>query len=446
MTNPNDPNNPFGGQDNNPFGGGYGNNSSNSNNQNPADSTGSTSYGQGGYGQSGQNGYGQSGSSSYGQSSYGQGGSSAYGKGSYGQGGSSAYGQSGSDQFGSTSNSGYGDSTYGQSGQNGYGQSGSGYDQSGSGYGAYGQTPGQDGYGQNSYGQAYAPGPGFQHPENDPNASESGRPLQPTGGSLPIVESIPFAFKRLFSKNWHVYIGFTVLMMIASIVALLLIIVPVIAAATNDPNAGSPNYNLAEEHPFGIIAGYLVMIAIMFVMYIVLYNTALRDSRGEEPSWGNLFKNIRWGQVILVHVLLGLAVFVIYVVFALLMIFLSEVHVALGIIVFLLMIAAMIAAAPVLNLAPFYVYDGRTNAVGAFKMAWQDAKPHFLLIVVSLFLISIACSAFAIVTIGFGMFALPALQALAYVFIYRWISAHRDQPNQAGPQHPESPNGYMSMY
>ncbi|MCQ4624972.1 hypothetical protein KBX18_05265 [Corynebacterium sp. CCUG 69979] len=418
MTNPNDPNNPFGGQDNNPFGGGYGNNSSNSNNQNPADSTGSTSYGQGGYGQSGQNGYGQSGSSSY------------------GQGGSSAYGQTGADQTGSTPNSGYGDSTFGQSGQNGYGY---GYDQGGSGYGAYGQTPGQDGYGQNSYGQAYAPGPGFQHPENDPNASESGRLLQPAGGPLPVVEPIPFAFKRLFTKNWHVYIGFTAVALIAMFVLMMLFMIPLFAQMAEDPYVDP-----VEENPIGLILVYVPILLISFLMSIVLYKVALRDTRGEEPSWRTLFKNIPWGQAILVNIIIGLVAGAAVALLVLLTVLLGFIHPALMAIGFILMFVAIFAAMPFLGMAPLYAYDGRTTAGGALKMAWEDVKPNFWPILGSMILISLICAAIGGFTLGVGYFVAFPLQMIAYVFIYRWISAHRDQP--AGPQHPESPSGYMSMY
>ena len=416
MTNPNDPNNPFGGQDNNPFGGGYGNNSSNSNNQNPADSTGSTSYGQGGYGQSGSS--------------------------SYGQGGSSAYGQTGADQTGSTPNSGYGDSTFGQSGQNGYG-----YDQGGSGYGAYGQTPGQDGYGQNSYDQAYAPGPGFQHPENDPNASESGRPLQPAGGPLPVVEPIPFAFKRLFTKNWHVYIGFTVLMTVGLVLSFLIFLAPMMAQMANDPTVlDDPNYNPIVENPVSFILFYLVFFILALLLAIVLYKVALRDSRGEEPSWGTLFKNIPWGQAILVNILVGLVAGVFASVLILISALLAAIHPALIFIGVVVMLVGIFAAIPFIGMVPLYVYDGRANAGGAFKMAWGDVKANFWPILGSMILVSLVCGAISFFTFGLGVFVVQPLQILAYVFIYRWISAHRDQSNQAGTQHPEPPSGYMSMY
>lgn len=404
MTNPNDPNNPFGGQDNNPFGGGYGTNGNNTNNPNPADSTGSTSYGQ-----SGQNGYGQSGSSSYGQSGYGD----------------SSYSQGGFGQTGSTPNSGFGDS--------GYGQPGAGFD-------TYGQ--GQDGYGQN----AYAPGPGFQHPENDPN-SESGRPLQIGPGPLPVVEPIPFAFKRLFSKNWHVYIGFTVLMLIGLVVAMMLTLVPVMMELANNPAAAEdPNFNPIAENPLSFILFYVLVFVIGMVMTIVLYNTALRDSRGEEPSWGNLFKNVPWGQAILVHILVGLICGVVAFVLMLLSVLLGLIHPALVFLGFLIMFVVFLGLAPFLGMIPFYVYDGRTNAGGAVKMAWQDVKPHFWPVFGAMLLVGLMCGALGFVTFGLGAFLAPPLQTLAYVFMYRWISAHRDQPNQAGPQNPESPSGYMSMY
>lgn len=318
---------------------------------------------------------------------------------------------------------------------------------SGTEFPQYGQDSGygDTGTGANPYGggyqeSAYAPGPGFQHPEND-NASESGRPMFIPGGSLPVVEPIPFSFKRLFTKNWHVYIGFTALMLFLMTAAMALFMVPMIQEIANDPNiATDPTYNPIENNLGGYIAFYAISLVVSFVMSIVLYNVALRDTRGEAPSWGGLFKGIPWGQVILVYILIGLGVGAL----AVLISFISGLVMAavpvLGVVVMLVLFLAMIFLGPLITLIPLYVIDGRETAVGAFKAAWNDLKPNYWQVLAAMILVGIVSFMLVVFTLFLATIIALPFQMIAYVFIYRWISEDKPQ------QEPEQPSGYMTMY
>lgn len=323
----------------------------------------------------------------------------------------------------------------------------SGQQPSGAEFPQYGQDSGygDTGAGANPYGSgyqesAYAPGPGFQHPEND-NASESGRPMFIPGGSLPVVEPIPFSFKRLFTKNWHVYIGFTALMLFLMAIGMGLFMAPIMMEIANNPDiAMDPAYNPVENNLGGYIAFYVLSLVVSLVLSIVLYNTALRDTRGEAPSWGGLFKGIPWGQVILVEILIGLILGAFAVVVGLISGLLTAVLPALGIVVGLLLVVAMIFAGPLVALVPLYVIDGRTNAVGAFKAAWNDLKPNYWQVFGAMILVGIVSFMMMIFTFFLATIIAMPFQIIAYVFIYRWISEDKPQ------QEPEQPSGYMTMY
>ena len=300
-------------------------------------------------------------------------------------------------------------------------------------------------YGQN-YGQAY--GQGYEaagYPSFD-EQSESGRPLVIRNEPLPVAEAMSFGFKRLFTKNWHVYVGITFLMSLIMGAASMIYFVPMINEIMNNPELiEDPTYNPVLNNPGGYAGFALISSVAGLILSLVLYNRALRDTRGEKPSWKNLFKDVPWGQGILVTVLLVLAIFAVSLVFGLLIGLLASVNPVLGAVAYFALIILLFLASPLLAMIPLYAYDRRTNATGAFKAAWQDVKPQYGRVLGALILVGIVTILIIVFTLGFGFIIAQPFQILAITFIYRWISAYRDAPQQA-PQHPEAPGGYMSMY
>lgn len=433
MTYPNDPTNgPTG--DNGVNGNSSGNNGFNSDNNNannqggnpfgsgPNDSqygSGSTSYGSSSYG----NNSGNQGSSSYGNS---------YGS-SYGSQDNSSqyptYGQS-SDQTGqSNQSSGQNFGQYGQSSQ--YGQSGQ-----------YGQTPNEPSFGQtysqqDQYGQPgqqpYAGyGPGYVNPDTQ---SESGKPLVVTGGPLPIGEPIPFGFKRLFTSQWHVYIGLMIIPFIVAMVVTFAFFLPIAIAASNDPY---------YEPGAGFVATAFILALILFLVMvafsIVTNKVALKDTEGVKPTWENAFKNVPWGQSFLAYILVGLAAAVVFGLLFFLSIWLMTVVAPVGVILLLLTGVALFLASPFLTFIPLYAIDGKASATGAFSAAINDIKPQYWRVLGAVLLLGIAVAAVNFITGGFAGIITAPVQVLGTVFIYRWISGGSQQPQQ------QQPDGYMSMY
>ena len=323
------------------------------------------------------------------------------------------------------------------------GNSSYGGDQNSNNYGS------NSGYGQNS-GTPYPPTSGYVNPET---GSESGRPLQiPAGVKLPPAEPIPFGFKRFFTSQWHVYLGVLFLPMIVAVIGFLVLLLPQVISAAD---SGS------EEIPAGVtvsmIIFYVLLLALSLVSRLVIYKIALKDTRGVKPTWSNAFKDVPWGNGILVFILLFVAVFAVFAVLGLLSYALANVSGALSAIVSLVGMFGMIFLYPFMVMIPLYAIDGKTSAAGAFGAAWRDVKAQYWQVLGAIILLSLACMGLMLVTIGFAGIIVGPVQVLGLVFIYRWVS-EGGSAGQAGPdagysgapgqsyQHPEQPGGYMSMY
>lgn len=341
--------------------------------------------------------------------------------------------------------------SYPQYGSNPSGQPG--------GYGA-GQNAGQA-YGQH-YGQGQGPGNAYQGPGNayqgpgnpypptsgyvNPESqSESGRPLHIPPAELPPAEAVAFGFKRFFTSQWHVYLGLQFLPMIIAIVGALVLILPQIVAGA-DPDTG----DLSKSALISMVIFCILLYAFSFAVGVVLYKTALQDTRGVKPTWSNIFKNVPWGQGLAAYALV-MVVLIAYIFVAGLLA--NQVPVLGGILSFVFLLG-MIFLMPILVMVPLYAIDGKTSAIGAFGAAWHDVKAQYWRVFGALFLLGIACMALVFFTIGFGGIVAMPVEVLGIVFIYRWISEYGKAGQATGPadnpgqpyQHPEQPGGYMSMY
>lgn len=334
--------------------------------------------------------------------------------------------------------------SYPQYGSNPSGQPG-GYGASQNAGQAYSQHYGQ---GQGP-GNTYPPTSGYVNPEAQ---SESGRPLHIPQAELPPAEAVAFGFKRFFTSQWHVYLGLLFLPMIIAIVGFLVLILPQIVADM-DAETG----DLSKSALISMAIFYIVLFAVSFMVGVVIYKTALQDTRGVKPTWSNAFNNVPWGQGLAAYVLVMVVQIAYIVILALVAgLLASQVPVLGAILVFVLWLG-MIFLMPFMTMVPLYAIDGKTSAIGAFGAAWHDVKAQYWRVFGALFLLGIACFALVIFTIGFGGIVAGPVQVLGIVFIYRWISEYGKAGNPGhtpGPaanpgqpyQHPEQPGGYMSMF
>lgn len=328
----------------------------------------------------------------------------------------------------------YGSNPSGQPGGYGAGQN------AGQAYGQhYGQGQGPD----NAYqgpGNPYPPTSGYVNPESQ---SESGRPLHIPPAELPPAEAVAFGFKRFFTSQWHVYLGLLFLPMIIGIVGFLVLILPQIVAGA-DPDTG----DLSESALISMVIFYILLIAVSFVVGIVLYKTALQDTRGVKPTWSNIFNNVPWGQGLAAYALVMVVQIAYIVILALVAGLLANQVPVLGVILSFVFGLGMIFLMPILVMVPLYAIDGKTSAIGAFGAAWHDVKAQYWRVFGALFLLGIACMALVFFTLGVGGYVALPVEVLGIVFIYRWISEYGKAGNPAGQpyQHPEQPGGYMSMY
>lgn len=325
------------------------------------------------------------------------------------------------------------------------------------GYGA-GQNAGQA-YGQH-YGQGQGPGNAYQGPGNpypptsgyvNPESqSESGRPLHIPPAELPPAEAVAFGFKRFFTSQWHVYLGLLFLPMIIAMVGFLVLILPQIVAGA-DPDTA----DLSKSALISMVIYYILVFAFSFAVGIVLYKTALQDTRGVKPTWSNIFKNVPWGQGLAAYALVMVVQIAYIVILALVAGLLANQVPVLGVILSFVLGLGMIFLMPILVMVPLYAIDGKTSAIGAFGAAWHDVKAQYWRVFGALFLLGIACMAFVFFTFGVGGYVALPVEVLGIVFIYRWISEYGKAGQATGPagnpagqpyQHPEQPGGYMSMY
>lgn len=297
----------------------------------------------------------------------------------------------------------------------------------------YGQNPGQ---------YSYPPTSGYVNPETQ---SESGRPLHIPAQPLPPAEPIPFSFKRLFTSQWHVYIGLLFLPVIIAMLGGAIFILPQLI---NDINSGLEEPSTATSAT--TVIWQLLMSVVSFVFSLVVYKTALKDTRGVKPTWNNAFKDVPWGQGILVYILTGLAFGLAFVALIFLGAFLTSQVPALGVVVLILTMIGFIFLYPFMVMIPLYAIDEKTSATGAFAAAFNDVKANYWRVFGALILVGLVCMGITLFTLGFGAIIAAPVQALATVFIYRWISDRGESAQyglQGQPyQHPEQPGGYMSMY
>lgn len=307
--------------------------------------------------------------------------------------------------------------------------------------GEAGQT-GQDGYA------------GYNHPENDnydPTynsyssygsayvdqgiGAEAGQPLVTNAGPLPVFESISYGFKRVFSPQWHVYMGLALIPMLLSVVGLVVVIAPMLAGMAADPENYVPGAGVFAGFGVFMIVGMIVSLAFQ----IVLTKVALRDSAGETPSWQNAFKDVPWGQGFLVHILVGLAFGIGgALLLAIPVIVAVTLSPAVGVVLGILVVIGCVFLYPFIALIPLYAIDGRTNAVGAFSAAFNDIKPHYWRVLGAMVVIGVISGLLVSFTSGVSSLIMAPVTALVSVFVYRWISDRHEQPVQQ--------DGYMSMY
>lgn len=333
----------------------------------------------------------------------------------------------------------YGSNPSGQPGGYGAGQN------AGQAYGQhYGQGPG------NAYqgpGNPYPPTSGYVNPESQ---SESGRPLHIPQAELPPAEAVAFGFKRFFTSQWHVYLGLLFLPAIIAIVGFLVLILPQIVAGA-DPDTA----DISKSALISMVIYYILVFAFSFVVGIVLYKTALQDTRGVKPTWSNIFNNVPWGQGLAAYALVMVVQIAYIVILALVAGLLANQVPVLGVILSFVLGLGMIFLMPILVMVPLYAIDGKTSAIGAFGAAWHDVKAQYWRVFGALFLLGIACMALVFFTLGVGGYVALPVEVLGIVFIYRWISEYGKAGQATGPagnpagqpyQHPEQPGGYMSMY
>ena len=336
----------------------------------------------------------------------------------------------------------YGSNPSGQPGGYGAGQN------AGQAYGQhYGQGPGNTYQGP---GNPYPPTSGYVNPESQ---SESGRPLHIPQAELPPAEAVAFGFKRFFTSQWHVYLGLLFLPVIIAIVGFLVLILPQIVAAA-DPDTG----DLSKSAFISMFIFYILVLAFSFAVGIVLYKTALQDTRGVKPTWSNIFKNVPWGQGLAAFALVMVVQIAYIAILGLVAGLLANQVPVLGVILVILSFVlwlGLIFLTPILVMVPLYAIDGKTSAIGAFGAAWHDVKAQYWRVFGALFLLGIACMALVFFTLGAGGIVAGPIQVLGIVFIYRWISEYGKAGQATGPagnpagqpyQHPEQPGGYMSMY
>lgn len=297
---------------------------------------------------------------------------------------------------------------------------------SGNEYGGYGS---QGGYGAGGYGAygAGAPGVSGQGPMFQ-NQNSSGQRLQPTGGPIPFGGAFSYGFGRVFSARWHVYLGLIALPIILAIVSVVTIVTMAGIAATD---MGSFSFfNPGDDFPV-VLAIFLVLLiwVVAFACGMAWYKTALRDSRGEMPEWGNVFKDIPWVQAIIVSLIISAIYFVLGLPANLNDP--DDPQLALSLLSILFSLVRLFLM-PFLMAVPLYVLDRRTDALGAFKAAFEDVKPHYWMILGLQIVFSIIVFFGGIFTLGLGLIALVPAMMMAEIFIYRWISEHRGEPQAVG--------------
>lgn len=337
------------------------------------------------------------------------------------------YGNQQFPQYGNEGESGQ----YGHSEQSGYGQDqgyGQNYGQE-QGYGQ-GQNQGYESY--NSYASQDSYGSGYVNPNA---ASQSGQPLVTNAGPLPVMEALSFGFKRVFTSQWHVYLGLAVIPMVAALLGSVLVAGPLVAAAMQDPE------NFVPGAGTFVSIGLFVVIAALVTMafQIVMAKVALRDTAGEAPAWDKAFKDVPWAAGFLVYILVGLAFSVVsFVAMIIPMLVLALVSPPLGVFLVLVVGIGLIFLYPFTAVIPLYAIDGRTSVTGAFSAAINDIKPQYWRVFGALALVGLISIVASSITQGLSSLIMSPVTALVSVFVYRWISTRHEQPTQQ--------DGYMSMY
>ncbi|WJY66786.1 hypothetical protein CAQUA_10495 [Corynebacterium aquatimens] len=289
-----------------------------------------------------------------------------------------------------------------------------------------------------------------------PQQSESGRKIDFPGGPLPIVDAIPFAFKRLFTSQWHVYVGLMALIFIPLLIWTAMLVVPILfydglGAGRELPDNPIDLYGV--PYMLVIVVFYLLIIACSFLCNVALCTTALRDVDGEKPSWDRVFKDVPWGKGLGAYAAVFGAMMVVVMVFGLLIGLAAAIHPALLFLVVPIVLVVSFVLPPFVSLLPLYPIDGKTTVTGAFKRVWADVKPQFFRVWAALFVLQVVITALAYLTLGIGLIFVGPLSVLGVTFIYRWVATNNGgapvafqagYPQAGYPQPPQygGPSGY----
>ncbi len=231
-----------------------------------------------------------------------------------------------------------------------------------------------------------------------------------------VTDPVAFSFKRIFSRTWHVWIGVTALFMVGMTALTAAVIAPV-AIRT----AGQENPQLGAGSIASLVVFYVLMIAASIYFSALLYNAALRETRGEEQTWGTVFRGVPIGRMLLAFVVVLLAMLVIYALLAAVMFLAFQVVEWLVAVVAVIALVASIPVVLVLTFVQMYILDG--YSVGdAFSRARRDVMGNFWKVLGAHILLSIAGYAVALVTLGLGLVVYVPLVTLGTVYIYRMIS------------------------
>lgn len=231
-----------------------------------------------------------------------------------------------------------------------------------------------------------------------------------------VTDPISYGFKRIFSRTWHMWIGLSLIF----IVALIALIVAMITTLSVPLDVDNPSALTG-----GQIAALVVFYGIVFVVSIYLtalyYKAALRETHGQEQTWGNVFKVVPIGRALLAFIVVLGFMLVVYAIFALVIFLASLVSSWLIALVGILALIAFIPVTIILSFVQVNIIDG--YGVGdALSAARRDVMREFWKILASLLLLTLIGYAITIVTLGLGLAAYIPLASLVTVYIYRKIS------------------------
>ncbi|EEI17117.1 hypothetical protein [Corynebacterium lipophiloflavum] len=247
-------------------------------------------------------------------------------------------------------------------------------------------------------------------PENFPYTQD------PQPAPWGVADPVGYAFKRIFSRNWHMWIGLTLIFIVA-LIAVFAVMVSWVAV----PIDGDVNASMSSGQIVALIVFFVVFIGASVYLTALYYNAALRETRGEEQTWGTVFKGVPFGRALLSFVVVLGIMLVVYAITALVLFLASLVSPWLIALAAILVIVALIPVTIVLSFVQVYIIDG--YSVGdALSAARRDVLRDFWKVFASLLLLTVIGYALILVTFGIGLLVYVPLLSLASVFIYRKIS------------------------